>query len=63
MKKNNFFEKLWPFLILLFATIVISVPIFTMNLSKCNEFRIHIGRESFTLKKQLKMGFPTTIKL
>ncbi len=58
MKKNNFFEKLWPFLILLFATIVISVPIFTMNLSKCNEFRIHIGRVLY-IKETIENGvFP-----
>ena len=43
MKKINF-KKYIPHLIILLASILISIPIFKMNLSSTNEFRIHIGR-------------------
>ena len=43
MKKINF-KKYIPHFIILLASILISIPIFKMNLSSTNEFRIHIGR-------------------
>ena len=43
MKKIEF-KKYIPHLIILLASILISIPIFKMNLSSTNEFRIHIGR-------------------
>ena len=43
MKKIDF-KKYIPHLIILLASILISIPIFKMSLSSTNEFRIHIGR-------------------
>src|SRR5574344_954514 len=58
MRENNFFKKAWPFLIILAVTIIISVPLFTMNLSDYNEFRIHIGRVTY-IKETIEAGvFP-----
>lgn len=37
-------SKYTPYIIILILSIVIMIPLFTMNLSQCNEARIHIGR-------------------
>ena len=60
MKKINF-KKYIPHFIILLASILISIPIFKMNLSSTNEFRIHIGR-IIAISKLIKNNtFPALI--
>ena len=66
MKAKEKFEKLLnkkytPYILIILLGIVVSIPLFTMNLSEYNEFRIHIARVT-TVKEILKDGvFPPLI--
>ena len=59
MNKN--LKKLIPHFIIIVVSIIIAFPIFKMNLSSTNEFRIHLGRISAVIRL-IKLGlFPTLI--
>ena len=47
--------NLTPHLIIILASVLIAIPIFKMNLSSTNEFRIHIGRIS-AISRLIKNG-------
>ena len=38
------FKKYLPYIIIIAVSIIICIPLFSMNLSDYNEYRIHIGR-------------------
>ena len=58
MNKN--LKKLIPHFIIIVVSIIIAFPIFKMNLSSTNEFRIHLGRISAVIRL-IKLGLFSTL--
>ena len=63
--KNNIKKimnsRYFPYLVVILLGIITTIPLFTMNLSEYNEFRIHIGRVT-SVKEILEDGiFPPFI--